>query len=325
MDAGVDLDQLTRRRLRPLVDVHTSAVLLAVEAAAVGPDEPWAASVLERLGPAERGALRPMADSGIVPDIVLDIEDHERAWRERLAGVARARPHGLVEELAFERNPELLACWREVLRAPERWLATVAVAVGRVLPLAQRFLAADRSQLRRLVSRIDAAQRPEELASLLTGLHPRSQVSSGGHWTLPWAEEEFLPPADGLLVVPALTTPRRSIMSHRGQTVTTLFAGVSVSARDHVALITLLGGVRAALLRSLEEPLTMTALREQFALAASVATYHVAALERMQLVARSRRGRSVTVARTARGEQLLALYGADRLSARHTSIDGSPR
>ena len=57
MNAGVDLEQLTRRRLRPLVDVHTSAVLLAVEAAAVGPEEPWAASVLERLAPAQRGAF----------------------------------------------------------------------------------------------------------------------------------------------------------------------------------------------------------------------------------------------------------------------------
>jgi hypothetical protein len=134
--------------------------------------------------------------------------DNERGWRSRLAGIAQAPPRDLVAELAFERSPELAAIWREVLRAPERWLATVAVAVGRVLPVAQRLLAADRPQLRRLVSRIDAADRPEELATLLTGLHPRSQVS-GRHWTLPWAEEEYQPPDDGLLVVPALTTPRR--------------------------------------------------------------------------------------------------------------------
>ena len=46
-------------------------------------------------------------------------------------------------------------------------------------------------------------------------------------------------------------------------------------------------------------------------------SYHVAVLERMQLVVRRRRGRSVIVTRSERGEQLLALYGADRLSSRN--------
>ena len=57
-------------------------------------------------------------------------------------------------------------------------------------------------------------------------------------------------------------------------------------------------------------------------------TYHVSALEQMQLVERHRRGRSVSGhAQPARGTELLALYGADRLSGwgGHTSIAGSPR
>jgi hypothetical protein len=40
----------------------------------------------------------------------------------------------------------------------------------------------------------------------------------------------------------------------------------------------------------------------------------------MQLVQRRRRGRTVIAHRTERGDQLLSLYGADRLSSRHTSI-----
>ena len=98
---------------------------------------------------------------------------------------------------------------------------------------------------------------------------------------------------------------------------TTLFAGVSASGRDHVALTTMLGTVRVAVMRGLTEPRTMTELGDQLSLAASAVSYHVAALERMQLVTRRRRGRSVTVRRSARGAHLLALYGADRLSSRH--------
>jgi DNA-binding MarR family transcriptional regulator len=67
----------------------------------------------------------------------------------------------------------------------------------------------------------------------------------------------------------------------------------------------------------------MGELGEHHSLAASVASYHVSALEQMQLVERSRHGRTVTVTRTDRGEQLLGLYGADRLSGRHTDGRGS--
>lgn len=324
MGASVDVEELTRRRLRPVVDVHTSAVLLAVEAAAVGDDELWSASILERLGATERRALRPMAESGLVPDIVLDIEHHRRGWRPRLAGVARAQPRDLVAELASDGCPGLGSCWRDVLRAPERWLATVAVAVGRVLPVAQTLLATDRAQLERLVASIDAADEPEAVATLLADLHPRTWVA-GGQWTLPGDGPVPAPAEDGLVVVPALTSPERSLLAVHDHTLTTLFAGVSTSERDHVGLTTLLGTVRAAMMRGLTAPRTMSALGEQLSLAASMVTYHVSALEQMQLVERHRRGRSVTVTRTARGTELLALYGADRLSGRHTSIAGSPR
>jgi DNA-binding transcriptional ArsR family regulator len=316
MGASVDLDQLTRRRLRPLVDVHASAVVLAVEAVAVGPGEPWAASILDRLGPPHRRALKPMAASGLVPDIVLDVEHHRRTWRRRLTGVAQAQPRDLVAELAFDGCPGLAACWREVLRAPERWLTTVAVAVGRVLPVAHALLAADRVQLRRLVARIGVADEPDAVGALLADLHSRTQISDG-QWTLPAGGPALSPADEGLVVVPALTTPDRSMVARRGQTVTTLFAGVSTTERDHVALTTLLGGTRVALMRSLTEPRTMTELADRLSLIASMVSYHAAALERMELVTRSRRGRSVTVRRTPRGAQLLALYGADRLSGRH--------
>ena len=223
MGAGVDLEGLTRRRLRPLVDVHTSAVLLAAEAVAVGPEEPWAASILARLGTVHRRAFEPMIASGLVPDLVLDVAHHRRAFRDRLEGVARAEPRDLVAELAASECAGRTASWRDVLRAPERWLATVAVAVGRVLPVAHGLLVADRAQLGRLVAEIDAADQPETVATLLADLHARTEISDG-RWTLPGNGSLSLAD-EGLVVVPALTTPEHSLISRREHTLTTLFAG----------------------------------------------------------------------------------------------------
>lgn len=318
MDAGsLDLEELTRRRLRPLVDVHASAVVLAVEACAAGGDDPWAASVLERLAPTHRRAMRPMVVSGLVPDVVLDLEHHRRRWRERLAGVAQAEPRALLAEFEANGCGGLGSCWREVLQRPERWLATVADAVAWVLPAAHRLLAADRPQLERLVDEIDSAHEPATVGRLLAALHARARIEDGC-WQLPFESGIApRPAAHGLVVVPTLTTPDRSIVAVQEQTVTTLFAGVSTSRCDHVALQALLGSVRAALLRGLARPRTMTELGDWLAIAASAVTYHVAALEQMQLAQRRRRGRCVTVRRTARGERLLALYSVDGLGSRH--------
>jgi AcrR family transcriptional regulator len=146
------------------------------------------------------------------------VEHHRRGWRERLAGVAGAQPRDLVAELAFDGCPGLGACWRDVLRAPERWFATVAVAVGRVLPVAQGLLAADRTQLTRLLATIDAADEPEAVGALLADLHPRTQVSDG-RWQLPGTGAPLSPGDAGLVVVPMLTTPERSMVALREQTV----------------------------------------------------------------------------------------------------------
>jgi hypothetical protein len=46
-----------------------------------------------------------MADSGVVPDIVLEVEHHERGWRDRLNAVADAQPADLVSECSPMRAP----------------------------------------------------------------------------------------------------------------------------------------------------------------------------------------------------------------------------
>jgi DNA-binding MarR family transcriptional regulator len=71
----------------------------------------------------------------------------------------------------------------------------------------------------------------------------------------------------------------------------------------------LLGAQRTRLLRHLDRPATPGRLAETLHAVPSAATHHLAILERAGLVVRERHGRRVLVHRTARGTDLLGLYG----------------
>jgi DNA-binding transcriptional ArsR family regulator len=81
------------------------------------------------------------------------------------------------------------------------------------------------------------------------------------------------------------------------------------SAPPPAELDSLLGTPRTRILRFLDRPATAGRLAEALLAVPSAATHHLAILERAGLVMRERRGRSVLVHRTARGTDLLALYG----------------
>jgi DNA-binding MarR family transcriptional regulator len=70
----------------------------------------------------------------------------------------------------------------------------------------------------------------------------------------------------------------------------------------------LLGIQRTQILRALERPTSIGTLAKMLRAVPSAATHHVNALQAAGLVERRRRGRSVLVDRTARGEALLGLY-----------------
>ena len=74
------------------------------------------------------------------------------------------------------------------------------------------------------------------------------------------------------------------------------------------SLAALVGPQRALILTRLEHPRTAGELATLLQGVPSIASHHVRALERAGLVTRVREGRSVSVRRTARGTDLVALY-----------------
>jgi DNA-binding MarR family transcriptional regulator len=72
-------------------------------------------------------------------------------------------------------------------------------------------------------------------------------------------------------------------------------------------LATVLGPVRAAILRALRQPLTVNALAAAAQCAPTTATYHLHQLAAAGLITREKSGLSVRVSRTARGHELVDL------------------
>jgi DNA-binding transcriptional ArsR family regulator len=306
MAHAVDLGELARRGMRAGIDAHTSSVMLAVDALAAPPEAPFAASIVGELEPAHRAALSPMLEGKAVPDVVVRLAERDRRPSERIRRVATADPLDLYRQLAD--CPWVVPdAWDHVLRSPERWLMVVANAIARLMPVTRALLAAERDALSRLVARVQAARRPDAVRHVLAPMLARSRLTDRT-WELHPDGDPLRVHDDGLLVLPVLTPPERSLVAAERSTVTTLIAGVTTSDKDHWALEALLGGIRCRLLRLLDEPRTMTAVGEATRLTPSAATYHVAALERMGLAHRTRRGRFVLVQRTQRGDALLSVY-----------------
>jgi len=81
--------------------------------------------------------------------------------------------------------------------------------------------------------------------------------------------------------------------------------GPSATANGALALV--LGPLRAAALRALRQPLNVGELAVAVQCAPTTATYHVHHLAAAGLISCERRGSSVLVSRTARGDELVDL------------------
>jgi len=84
-------------------------------------------------------------------------------------------------------------------------------------------------------------------------------------------------------------------------------AGLRPQATAESALATILGPVRAAILRALRQPLTVSELAAAVHCAPTTATYHLHQLAAASLIARHKSGPSVRVSRTTRGDELVDL------------------
>jgi len=303
---------------------HQSVLMLLLQAAS---GQSWGAPA--GLLPAVRNALRPQARFAAQSFT-------ERGWTELpesctpispLADtsvadqVARLRDLPVAEltsELQSADGHYQLPHWQAAADQPRRWLNSMADASLDIWAVAELRWQAAGPLLDREIRRVGTASVRGGLAGLLNSLH-RGLSYHDGMFT-------YSPPCDPRLTFGPLGPigPRRlALLPMIAGRDALLFsferpdvcyigyplpqACPGAQATNGSALAMVLGPVRAAMLQSLRQPLTVSDLAAAVHCAPTTATYHLHQLAAADLIIREKSGPSVRVSRTARGAELVDL------------------
>lgn len=208
--------------------------------------------------------------------------------------------------------------WRSAMDRPREWLDSYAEALAETWEVTEPLWSRGRPLLDREVERIGTAAVRGGLDALLGTFHPRLSFSDG---VLRFADPQPARYELGgrRLVLAPIPSGPRAFLANLDQEDEVWIAypvpGVgnlwSMNAdqapKSDDALTLVLGPVRAALLRALDRPLTMTELARRAGCTPSTLSYHCDRLVATDLVERRRTGTAIRVSRTVRGSELVDL------------------
>lgn len=290
----------------------------------VGLPRPWRVTTRRAIGPnlESLALLRYVAPYPLVEDTA----ERPLTLARRLRELRELARDGVVDEQNVAEIGELVTQGqlpRHLLRTIERPVNFVRTAVAcatRTATITAEFWPAAAYHLERAERRVLAAQsvtaKETLVASLVAGNRIEDGIVVGQHPDGPIAR--FAPRVE---LFPMLVGPHASmLLSDLDAQGRLEIHGVGYSlpgfeslvdraghARPSHPLDVLLGSIRADMLRALEKETGMGELARTVHTSPSRATYHVDFLESAGLVQRRRRGTSVQVGRTARGDGLLDL------------------
>jgi DNA-binding transcriptional ArsR family regulator len=206
------------------------------------------------------------------------------------------------------------AHWRGAADHPRRWLNSMADASLDTWAIAEPLWRAAGPALDREIRRIGAAAVRGGMTALLNSLHPRISYHDGTFVVIRRNRSVTRSPVGPrrLALVPMIAGHDALLISSCrpeffaiGYPVGQARAGTQ--AIPESTLETLLGPVRAAILRAVLQPLSVSELAAAVHCAPSTATYHLQQLAAVGLITRHKTGPSVRVSRTARGHELVDL------------------
>jgi DNA-binding transcriptional ArsR family regulator len=311
--------------VRVALDPYVSVLALVTDALGRrrGAPEAWRKRVIAALSPSSARAVLPIAAPrySVSPDCVtphnpvreVPVSD-QLDW---LHSIPDDELLGDIDAVFGEPPPH----WQAALRRPRSWLHSYADAIGEVWQCVQPLWSQAQPMLDREVRRVGAAAVRGRLDLILDQLHPASQLDGNVLKIRDPEPARFDLGARPLVLVPMLSGKQALICNlERSDAVWIAYPLPGASqlldraADGHPgngnagSLDSLLGPVRAQLLRAVARPRTMTALAAVAALPPSAITHHCGRLVSAGLVRRDKRGREVWVSRTARGAALIELY-----------------
>jgi len=294
-----------------------SVCSLTRQAASGSPDGEFA-QLRRRLRPQSRFAFGSFAHSGLgwVPDCCLPIPPTTDVSVAAQVDRLRDLPgQVLLDELDGSPCMRPTAAWVPAGDRPGRWLRSWAdTCLDAWAVLEPRWRRAG-PLLDREIRRIGTAVVRDGLDVLLNSLHPRISYADGVIAFAVSADTCSELNGRQLVLVPMLTgqllvsyeLPGVAYLSYplRRPWSSCSSSGTGLAADDSLTLI--LGPARAAALRALRRPLTVSQLAAAIGCAPTTATYHAQQLAAAGLAVRERRGAAVQISRTQRGAELVEL------------------
>ena len=240
------------------------------------------------------------------------MRDDDIGQPEQASGLRELAPEVLTRELAGHGGAPFPPGWQIAGEQPRRWLNSMADASLDTWAIIEPWWRVAGPLFDREVRRVGTAAVRGGLGALLNSLHPRISYRDG---TLTFAHPYDQCVAQGrrrLVLVPMIAGRDALLVSFEhndvcyiGYPVRPPGPGPSATANGALALV--LGPLRAAELRALRQPLNVGELAVAVQCAPTTATYHVHHLAAAGLISCERRGSSVLVSRTARGDELVDL------------------
>ena len=272
--------------------------------------------IRDALRPQARFAARSIGRNDVIPDCCTPIPPlADTSVADQAARMRDLPADALTGELqAADGSLDVPAHWRAAADQPRRWLNSMADASLDTWAVAEPRWRAAGPLLDREIRRAGTAAVRGGMAALLNSLHPRIRYRDGTFTFSCSHRGIFLRPVGPrrLALVPMIAGGDALLICDDQPDVFCIGYPVSQpgpgpQAKADGALAMILGPVRAAILRALRQPLTVSDLAAAVPCAPTTATYHLNQLAAARLITRQKSGPSVHVRRTARGDELVDL------------------
>jgi DNA-binding transcriptional ArsR family regulator len=272
------------------------------------------ATIDRALRPAARFAARSFAARGAcIPECCAPIPPlADVPVAEQAARLRDLDPDVLTGELAASARANMPPGWQAAAIEPRRWLASMADASLDTWAVLQPRWQAAAPLLDREVTRVGIAAVRGGMEALLNSLHPRISYADGVLTAAFPLDRRVALGRRRLALLPMIARRDQLFVSFDRPDVCYLaypicppHPGAHADADGALALI--LGPLRAAALRALRQPLTVSELAAAVQCAPTTATYHLNQLAAAGLIIRERQGTSIRISRTTRGDDLVGL------------------
>ncbi len=260
----------------------------------------------------QAAALRPLQISrahGYVPDAVVPIVDRtDITVGEQIAALHDYPEQTFTDDLEFIGTHN--AAWATVADDPRRWLRAYAETIRMYWQRLEPRWRSAQHLIDREVERIGVASVRGGLDAALNTLSPRLRFT-GDRFTFA-GHCDISVRGRRVILVPSFIAPAATLIHENQPGVVSIAYSVpgqgaqsdrsAASGDDRLAVV--VGAPRAAILRGLRTPMTMGEMARHIDLTPAATTRHCDRLERAGLIVRERRGQSVRVSVSARGEAL---------------------